>query len=89
MQNTEIAKNTNNDGKRHLPGRPYYDNENGTGLCPTCVIVWPLKDQIMYTTVNKTRTYGICPKCKTKTPLRKKPRTRDGFLARFPPKRIE
>ena len=83
MQNIETAKNTN------FPGRPYYDDKNGTGLCPACVKVWQLEEQIMYTTVNKTRTYGTCPKCKTKIPLRKKPRTRDGYLTRFPPKRID
>ena len=70
-------------------GRPFYDNTNGTGLCPYCVKVWKLEEQIMYTTVNESRTYGICPQCKVKQPLRKKPRTRDGYLRRFPPKRID
>ena len=59
MQNIETAKNTSNN--TNFPGRPYYDDKNGTGLCPPCKKVWQLKEQIMYTTINKTRTYGICP----------------------------
>ena len=84
-----IKKNKPINGFRHRVGRPYYDSVNGTGLCVRCNLVLPFKDQIMYTTNNKQRTYGICPKCKTKQPLRKKPRTRDGYLRRFPPKRVE
>ena len=80
--NTETQKNTN------LIGRPFYDND-GTGLCTRCKSVWKLEQQIMYETRNKKRRYGICPKCKTKLPLRKTPRTRDAWLRNYPVKRIE
>jgi hypothetical protein len=82
-------KKTDKNNHHHIAGRPYYDNENGTGLCPVCIKVWELHEQVMYTTKNQTRTYGICPECLIKHPLRKKPRTRTGFIERFPPKRID
>jgi hypothetical protein len=87
--NNNNSKNKDDKNNHHIAGRPYYDNENKTGLCPVCVKVWELHEQVMYTTKNKTMTYGICPECLIKHPLRKKPRTRTGFIERFPPKRID
>lgn len=69
-------------------GHPLYD-QNNTGLCTKCKNVWTIEQQIMYTTRNKKRTYGICPVCLNHHPLRKTPRTRDTWLLRYPPKRIE
>lgn len=88
-KNKNHENNNTTQHHQHIAGRPYYDNDYQTGLCPRCNLIWKLQEQIMYTTVNGTRTYGICPECRDKRPLRKKPRTRDGFLARFPPKRID
>jgi hypothetical protein len=85
MQKEDEAENT----RKKLFGRPYYDNHNGTGLCTHCNSIWKLEEQIMYTSNNKKRTYGTCPKCRIKFPLRKTPRTRDAWLERFPVKRIE
>lgn len=83
------ATTTTATNHHHVVGRPYYDDSNGTGMCPTCNNVWKLHEQIMYTTQNGNRTYGICPECLIKHPLRKKPRTTRGYKKRFPPKRIE
>ena len=85
MLKEEQAKNTNNNLN---VGRPFYD-KSSTGLCTRCHKVWKIEQQIMYKTRNGKRTYGICPKCKTKQPLRKTPRTRDAWLRKYPVKRIE
>lgn len=79
-----MSKESNNNNKCI---RAFYDKE-GTGLCTRCKKVWTIEQQIMYETRNKNRTYGICPSCKTKQPLRKTPRTRDAWLIKYPVKRI-
>lgn len=82
MQKEGQAENTSNN-----LGRPFYDNKS-TGLCTRCKKVWKKGEQIMYETRNKSRTYGTCPSCLTRQPLRKTPRTRDAWVKRYPPKRI-
>src|SRR5215212_11311681 len=77
----EVKQNTSSkDNNNLVVGRPFYDDHNGTGLCTKCKGVWKLEQQIMHTTKNKTRTYGSCPICKNKRPLRKTPRTRNAWL---------
>lgn len=88
MQKEEAAKNTNSNINPNLVGRPFYD-KHSTGYCTRCKKVWKKEQQIMYPTRNKNRTYGICPVCRTKQPLRKTPRTRDAWLRKYPVKRIE
>jgi hypothetical protein len=73
---------------RSLPPRLYYDNERKGGYCTYCNKEWPIEKQKTYTSVNKKRTYNICPKCGDKRPLRKTPRCRDAWLRKYPPKRI-
>ena len=83
IKKEEVKVSTNNKF-----GKPFYDNENGTGLCTICKKVWKKEQQLMHTTRNKRRTYATCPQCKRKQPLRKTPRTRDAWLRKYPPKRI-
>lgn len=78
-----IIMTSGNPGGRSL----YYDFESGH--CPRCVKHWKVEQQIMYTTKNEKRTYPICPQCKIKQPLRKKPRHKKFYSVKHPSKRIE
>jgi len=84
----EAKQNTKDSSNPNLIGRPFYD-KNKTGLCTRCLKVWKIEEQIIYTTKNQKRTYGICPVCRIKHPLRLTPRTREAWLLKYPVKRIE
>ena len=81
--------NIDNENLPPPPVRSKYDKENKFGYCPLCQLDWKLEQQIPYTTRNKTRTFGMCPKCLNKHPLRKKPRKKTNFRLVYPEKRIE
>lgn len=70
--------------------RTFYDGDYKKGYCSRCEKEWKPEEQIMYTTQNQTRTYGICPnpECGDKRPLRKRPRTRDAWRKKYPKKYI-
>lgn len=65
-----------------------YSEDLNTLMCPDCYLYFQKDKCPTHTTSTGLRTYPICPVCKTKQPMRSKPRCRRFYKMRHKDKRI-